>query len=128
MKKPIPRKKAPPVRVALTSFDKLVISAVLFLLFVVPPWFMHSRAVHGQRASISKTLQGWKTTYHINDQQAERIKQIEFDFHGSGSPFSIKPAHTGDEKNRHHEEISSLMAPDDAERFMKVMEQSHGKH
>jgi hypothetical protein len=64
----------------------------------------------------------WKTTYHINDEQAERIQQIELDFHGNGSPFSIKPTRSKEEKHRHHEEISRLMSPEDGAHFMKAME------
>jgi hypothetical protein len=101
---------------------------VPILLLAIPALVLHFSSIHQQTASISKTVTKWKTTYHINDEQAELIQQIELDFHGNGSPFSIKPSRTRDEKHRHHEEISRLMSPEDGAHFMKAMERSEGKH
>jgi hypothetical protein len=123
------RKKKPaatPTTFALR--DKVMLIGVPILLLAIPALVLHFSSIHQQTTSISKTVTKWKTTYHITDEQAERIKQIELDFHGSGSPFSIKPAHTRDEKHRHHEEISRLMSPEDGARFMRAMERSEGKH
>ena len=123
------RKKKPattPTTFALR--DKAMLIGFLLLLLVFPAVFLHIHSFNKQTASIAKTVEGWKTTYHINDGQADHIKQIELDFHGNGSPFSIKPAHTRDEKHRHHEEISRLMSPEDGARFMRAMERSEGKH
>jgi len=123
------RKKKPaatPTTFALR--DKAMLIGAPILLLAIPALVLHFSSIHQRTTSISKTVVKWKTTYHINDEQAERIKQIELDFHGSGSPFSIKPAHTRDEKHRHHEEISRLMSPEDGARFMRAMERSEGKH
>lgn len=122
------KKKAAPAPTKLSWRDKAIIFGFLLLLLVFPAVFLHIHSVNQQTASVTRTVTKWKTTYHINDEQAERIKQIELDFHGNGSPFSIKPAHTRDEKHRHHEEISRLMSPEDGARFMKAMEKSEGKH
>ena len=123
------RKKKPaatPTTFALR--DKAMLIGVPILLLAIPALVLHFSAIHQQTTSISKTVTKWKTTYHINDGQAELIQQIELDFHGNGSPFSIKPARTRDEKHRHHEEISRLMSPEDGARFMRAMERSEGKH
>ena len=123
------RKKKPattPTTFALR--DKAMLIGVPILLLAVPALILHFSSIHQQTSSISRTVQKWKSTYHINDEQAERIKQIELDFHGNGSPFSIKPTRSKEEKHRHHEEISRLMSPEDGARFMKVMEKSEGKH
>ena len=122
------KQKAVPLPTKLTLRDKATVFGFLLLLFVFPAFFLHIHSINQQTASISKTVQKWKTTYHINDEQAERIKQIELDFHGNGSPFSIKAASSREEKHRHHEEISRLMSPEDGAHFMKVMEKSEGKH
>ena len=122
------KKKAAATPTALAPRDKAMLIGVPILLLAVPALILHFSSIHQQTSSISKTVHNWKTTYHINDGQADHIKQIELDFHGNGSPFSIKPAHTRDEKHRHHEEISRLMSPEDGARFMKVMEKSEGKH
>ena len=108
--------------------DKAMLIGLLILLLAIPALVLHFSSIRQQTASISKTVTKWKTTYHITDEQAERIKQIELDFHGNGSPFSIKPSRTRDEKHRHHEEISRLMPPEDGARFMKSMEKSEGSH
>ena len=122
------KKKDAPAPTKLKLRDKAMLIGVPILLLAIPAFVLHFSSIHQQTTSISKTVTKWKTTYHITDEQAERIKQIELDFHGSGSPFSIKPAHTRDEKHRHHEEISRLMSPEDGARFMKSMEKSEGSH
>jgi hypothetical protein len=122
------KQKAVPVPTKLTLRDKAMLIGVPILLLAVPALILHFSSIHQQTSSISKTVQKWKSTYHINDEQAERIKQIELDFHSTGSPFSIKPTRSKEEKHRHHEEISRLMSPEDGAHFMKVMEKSEGKH
>ncbi len=122
------KQKAVPVPTKLTLRDKAMLIGVPILLLAVPALVLHFSSIHQQTSSISRTVQKWKSTYHINDEQAERIKQIELDFHGNGSPFSIKPTRSKEEKHRHHEEISRLMSPEDGAHFMKVMEKSEGKH
>lgn len=122
------KKKAAATPTALAPRDKAMLIGVPILLLAIPALVLHFSAIHQQTASISKTVTKWKTTYHINDAQAELIQQIELDFHGNGSPFSIKPSRTRDEKHRHHEEISRLMSPEDGARFMRAMERSEGKH
>jgi len=122
------KKKAAAKPSALSLRDKAVLISVPILLLAVPALVLHFSSIHQQTASIAKTVEGWRSIYHLNDGQVERIKQIEIDFHGNGSPFSIKPTRARDEKHRHHEEISRLMSPEDGARFMKVMEKSEGKH
>ncbi|MBE2287338.1 MAG: hypothetical protein IAE77_28040 [Prosthecobacter sp.] len=128
MSKRTPKKKADTAPTTLAPRDKAMLIGVPILLLAVPALVLHFSSISQQTASIAKTVEGWKTTYHINDEQAERIKQIELDFHGNGSPFSIKPTRSKDEKHRHHEDISRLMSPEDGAHFMKVMEKSEGKH
>jgi len=122
------KKKASATPTALAPRDKALLIGVPILLLAIPALVLHFSSIHQQTTSISKTVTKWNTTYHINDEQAERIQQIEIDFHGNGSPFSIKPSRTRDEKHRHHEEISRLMSPEDGAHFMQAMERSEGKH
>ncbi len=122
------KKKAAATPTAFAPRDKAMLIGVPILLLAIPALVLHFSAIHQQTASISKTVTKWKTTYHINDAQAELIQQIELDFHGNGSPFSIKPSRTRDEKHRHHEEISRMMSPENGAHFMQAMERSEGKH
>ncbi|MBB5036359.1 hypothetical protein [Prosthecobacter dejongeii] len=122
------KKKAVTPPATLKLREKVFFIGFALLFFGLPSFFLHRRSIHDQTASISKTVQKWKHIYHIDDEKAELIQQIELDFHGNGSPFSIKPARTKEEKHRHHQEISSLMAPEDGARFMKAMEKSDDRH
>lgn len=122
------KKKAVTPPSTLKLREKAVFIGFVLLFFGLPAFFLHRRSIHDQTASISKTVQKWKDTYHINDEKTERIKQIELNFHGNGSPFSIKPTRTKEEKYRHHQEISTLMEPEDGVRFMKAMEKSDDRH
>ena len=122
------KKKAAATPTALAPRDKAMLIGVPILLLAIPAFVLHFSSIHQQTTSISKTVTKWKTTYHINDAQAELIQQIELDFHGNGSPFSIKPTRSKEEKHRHHEEISRLMSPEDGAHFMKAMEKDDGKH
>ena len=122
------KKKASATPTALAPRDKALLIGVPILLLAIPALVLHFSSIHQQTTSISKTVTKWKTTYHINDEQAERIKQIELDFHGNGSPFSIKPARTRDEKDRHQVEISRLMSPEEGARFIKMMEAGNERH
>ncbi|MBV6498449.1 MAG: hypothetical protein CJBNEKGG_00671 [Prosthecobacter sp.] len=108
--------------------DKAMLIGVPILLLAVPALVLHFSSIRQQRASISKTVEGWRSIYHLSDEQVESIKKIEIDFHGTGSPFSFRPVHKKEETHRHHQEIGGLMAPEDGARFIKVMEKSEGKH
>jgi hypothetical protein len=122
------KEKAPPAPTRLSPRDKAALIGIPLVLFGIIALLLHLVATAQQNASVTRTVTKWKTTYHISDDQAARIKQIELDFHGNGSPFSFRPVFTPEEKHRHHEEISRLMSPEDGARFMKVMEKSEGKH
>lgn len=122
------KKKTPATPIDLAPGDKAMLIGVPILLLTIAALVLHFSAIHQQNASISKNVKKWKITYHINDEQATRIKQIELDFHGNGSPFCIKPSRTGDEKLRHHKEISLLMSPEGGANFMRAMEKGEDKH
>lgn len=112
----------------LSRKDGLYLLGIPIVLLGIIALPLHIVSTAQQNASVSRTVAKWKTTYHISDEQAARIKEIELDFHGNGSPFSLRPIFSPEEKHRHHEEISRLMSPEDGARFMKAMERSEGKH
>lgn len=128
MSKAARKKKAPATPTALAPRDKAMLFGVPILFLAIPALILHFFFIHQQTAAVSKTVTKWKTTYHINDEQAARIKQIELDFHGNGSPFSFRPTFNREENLRHHENISRLMSPEDGARFMKAMERGEGGH
>ncbi|HRX53322.1 MAG TPA: hypothetical protein P5016_02375 [Verrucomicrobiales bacterium] len=124
----ISRKKTIPAPTKFSGRDKAALIGIPVALFAIIVLLLHVVATAQQNASVTRTVTKWKTTYHINDEQAARIKQIELDFHGNGSPFSFGPTFTPEDEHSHHEQISRLMAPEDGARFMKAMERSEGKH
>lgn len=128
MSKASRKNKATAKPTTLAPRDKAMLIGVPILLLAVPALVLHFSAIRQQHASVSKTVEGWRTTYHLNDEQVESIKKIEIDFHGSGSPFSFRPVHKKEETHRHHQEIGDLMAPEDGVHFMKAMEKGENKH
>lgn len=124
-----PRKKkpvSPPT--TLTLLDKIKLIGIPTLLLGILTLFFHLMCIRQQDAAVSKTVEGWKSSYHLTDVQAATIKQIELSFHGNGSPFSPKGNPTQKEKFRHHEDISKLMSSEDGARFLEAMEKSEGRH
>jgi hypothetical protein len=88
----------------------------------------HFTCIQSQRASIRRTVEKWKVTYNIDEDRAARIRQIELEFHGSGSPFSLSQSQRGEAIKVHHQKIAGLMSAEDGERFLQAMEKSHGDH
>lgn len=128
MSKQSRKKKSVSPPTALTLLDKIKLIGIPTLILGILTLFFHLMCIRQQDAAVSKTVEGWKSNYHLTDDQAAIIKQIELSFHGNGSPFSTKGHPTQKEKHRHHEDISKLMSTEDGARFMKAMEKSEGKH
>lgn len=99
-----------------------------FVLLGFPSLVIHFFSIHNQAASVSRTVEKWRSLYHLNDAQVTCIKQIELDFHDSGSPFSIRNIPTAGAKRRHHEDISRQMSPMDGDNFIKMMEAGRERH
>lgn len=128
MKNSARKKKLDPQPTTLSATDKIKVLVVLPLFFVGLAVLFHFICVSQQTGQITKTVDGWKRTYHLSDEQAQKTIQIELDFHGNGSPFSMKERPAAEDIRRHHEKISQLMSPDDGTRFMQAMEKSGGIH
>ncbi|MEK0451128.1 MAG: hypothetical protein RL088_3396 [Verrucomicrobiota bacterium] len=73
--------------------------------------------MHAFSESLHRTVNRWRSHYHLDDQQVARIVEIEFAFHGNGN-FFTKPTHTLEETDQHHREIAAVMKPQDGERFL----------
>ncbi|GEP44431.1 hypothetical protein [Brevifollis gellanilyticus] len=108
--------------------DKCMVIGVPILLLAVPAIILHFSSIRQHARAISKTVEEWRTIYHLNAEQVERIKKLELDFHSSGSLLSSTPTRTKDEIHRHHQEIGDIMSPEDGARFIEVMEKSEGGH
>ena len=91
-------------------------------LLPVAAWF-NFHTTRQQTDSLDRLVQRWRTDYHLNDDQARRIRAMEQEFHGSGDPF-LRPSHTQEETREHHRAMAGVMNPDDGERFYKAQEGS----
>lgn len=70
---------------------------------------------------LDQTINRWRKDYHLTPEQAERVRSIERQFHGSGNPFTL-PSHSAEEVRVHHDEVAAAMNPADGERFLKAQE------
>lgn len=70
----------------------------------------------------------WTASYHLTDEQAARIREIEYKFHGNGNPFTSRESGTPEENEAHHLEVSRVMNPEDGAHFLQVMTLNGGRH
>lgn len=103
----------------MTWRDKLVIWASLIGCFAIVLGWGHFYTTTKTARHLDQTINRWRTDFHLNPEQAERVRAIERKFHGSGNPF-LTPAHTAEEVRIHHQEVAAAMNPADGERFLKV--------
>jgi len=98
------------------NFTICSILAGMVLLMV---FFVNLTSVSQQRHALGATVEKLRVRYHLNDEQAAAILQIELRFHGNGSLFSMAPTPTEEEVKAHHLEISHFMAPAEGMRFVE---------
>lgn len=107
-------------------------SSKLFLIgvpaagFLIIALLLHFVSSSRQWHSVTKTIDRWKPIYHLSEKQADTIRDIELEFHGSGSAFSSRPRRSKEETRSHHEKISNVMNPEFRERFLADMKE--GRH
>lgn len=85
--------------------------------------YFHFIATTKQRQSLYQQIDGWRSEYHLTDEQAGHIRALEEDFHGSGNPF-LRPAHTAAETSEYHLEIAAQMNPEDGAHYSRAQEGS----
>jgi hypothetical protein len=130
--KPQSRKKspapAPPTPGAKRVRDRLIIAAwlVLPMAGIVAILILAMKAQWNR--SIDDRLNKWQQSYDLSAETVTRLRRIELEFHGSGNPFTSPIPHSKAEEDAHHEQIASLMAPEEAERFLRDMHSGRWKH
>lgn len=100
---------------------KRILLAVLVAGVVLILGMMHRFGTQGQYRSITRTIEQWKPIYGLDELQARTIREIELNFHGSGSPFSFREKRTPDQVLEHHKEISKVMSSESGARFLADM-------
>ena len=130
MKRPRTNKKrvasAPPQPTKFSGKDLLQIWGIIAAIFGIVGGSVAVRISYEKAAfakSLHRTIDGWRESYHLTDDQARRVLAIEFAFHGTGNRFT-KPSHGHSDTREHHREMAEVMNPEDGERFFKAMEGS----
>lgn len=89
--------------------------------------FFHVFETVEQNARTERTLERWRRDYHLTDEQCQRIRKMERDFHGGGDPF-VAPSRSTEETDTHHRAIAAMMSPEDTTRFLQSTKGSASPH
>ncbi|MBN8457351.1 MAG: hypothetical protein J0M04_05870 [Verrucomicrobia bacterium] len=112
------RRKNTPVPEPWTVKDRVKVfgafAAVLLFFFAIPA----SQSVMMERRIVSERLSHWKFRFHLSESEVQRLREIEFDFHGSGFSF-IEPKRSLQQVEDHKWELSRAMSPESALDFIK---------
>ena len=122
------RKEGTPASAVSPWKERLVVAACLAGLMGVLALVGTVMGIGAQRQALDKQFAKWKKTYHLTDEQAARIRQMELDFHGNGNPFTSRDSGTPEENTAHHLEMSRVMNPEDGERFFRDIQHSKEQH
>ncbi len=79
------------------------------------------RSCSTNRQAIDAAIETWRRDYHLSDDQAARIRQIEQAYHGTGTIFT-RPAHSLAEVADHAPSISRVMNQEEGARFLADQE------
>ena len=107
--------------------DKVQIWAWIGGFLLIFAVIFHFDTTHRQKTRLDELLQRWRVNYHLNQDQAQRIRGMEEEFHGSGDPF-LEPRHTREETRAHHLRMAGVMNPDDGEHFFRAQEGAELPH
>jgi hypothetical protein len=95
--------------------------AGLSIVILIP--FLDQRIKYRQR--IDRRIECWKVDYHLSDEQARQIRELELDHHKSESPLSASSNPTVGEVQAHNRRIADIMSETDGNRFLE-RESRHG--
>jgi hypothetical protein len=115
------RQKDEPVPEPWTLRDRVVVfgafAAVLLAFFAVPA----SLSVMVDRRIVSARLTDWKLRFHLSESEIQRLREIEFKFHGSGFSF-VQTKKSHQQIADHKRDLSQAMSPKSALEFIKIHE------
>ena len=66
-------------------------------------------------------------TYHLDDFTLLRFREIEFQFHGNGNPFTTPALHDDRAVEQHHGHLASLMGEEEGRRFLRDRPEGRGQ-
>lgn len=106
--------------------ERTVVALCLLGLMAVLALLATIGGIAAQNNALDNQLSRWRTRYHLTEEQAARIRQLELEFHGNGNPFTSRESGTPEENDAHHFAISRVMKAEDSERFLRDMKQGKG--
>lgn len=101
--------------------DKAVLWFQLSIAFIVAASVFHLATTFRHKLVLDQQMETWRVSYHLNNEQVERVRWEEEQFHGGGNPL-LSPSHTLSDRTAHHREIASLMSAEDGISFFKQFE------
>lgn len=122
-------KNDPPAAPAASSArEKWIVAACFAGFMAMLALYCTLSGMIEEHAALHNQMMEWTVAYHLTDEQADHIRQIEAKFHGNGNPFTSRESGTPEENDAHHLEISRVMNPEDGARFIQVMVKKGGQH
>lgn len=118
----------PAVPAASPTREKWIVIACFAAFMLMLAAYCTISGIIAEHAALHNQMMEWTANYHLTDEQADRIRQIEARFHGNGNPFTSRESGTPEENEAHHLEISSVMNPADGARFLEAMAENGGRH
>ncbi len=117
------RRPVPPSAWSLRDKLNVGVGVAVALLAFFSPIILK---VVGQRGQISQRLESWRTEFGLKEDQMKELKAIEYEFHGSGNPWSESRSPTSAEVTLHKQQIASAMGPEAGKRYLE--KQSGSNH
>lgn len=97
--------------------DKL--SVVGGLTFALIAFFLPDVGnIFKHRQLISQRLERWQAEFGLEEESMRVLREIEYNFHGTGLPFSIPPRANAAGRKLHDQEIATAMGPRAGPRFL----------
>jgi hypothetical protein len=111
------RRKTPVPSEPWSLRDKLsVAGGLIFALMAF--FFSDIGNIFQQRQLVSQRLERWRTEYGLEQKHIKALREIEYEFHGNGLPFSNPPRVTPVSRKLHDQEIAAAMGPTAGAQFL----------
>lgn len=112
------RRKTPIPAKPWTLRDKLSVVGGLALAMIA--FFLPDVGnIFKQRQLVSQRLERWRMEFSLEEEHMKALRKTEYDFHGSGFPFSNPPRATPASRKLHDQEIAAAMGPNAGGRFLE---------
>ena len=88
--------------------DKLQLAGLIFGMLAATFVFEHYYWTHKAAAALETRLSQWQRLHNLTDDQVNRLRAIEREYHGSGNPL-LTPAHSLADEHGHSQLLRDVM-------------------